>query len=138
MELLSFYGHVFDPKEHAVLGGYGLMLGAPPPGCGFVPRGTLGPLVSWAAPLPKLWKAGRTPAPGAEEPFDMDPLVCVDPVDLRNNTAKSCYRIGQVQKLMAAAASRALEAAEEEALAVRRGEEPRPLRVLDAILAAEP
>jgi hypothetical protein len=134
VELLSFYGHVFNPKEHAILGSYGMMLGAPPPGCGFVARAHLGPLMRWAAP--QQWGGPHTQAHQASTLFSMDPLVSIDPVDLRNNTAKSCYRVGQLQKLFADAAKAALEAAEAEALAVRRGEEPRPLRVLEAILDA--
>ena len=33
MEVLGFYGHVFEPKVHALVGCS--FMGPPPPGCGF-------------------------------------------------------------------------------------------------------
>jgi len=134
VEFLAFYGTVFDPKAHAVLGSYGLALGAPPPGCGFVARAQVGMLSAGGARLPK---GAHAPHELGHDVFAMDPVVSVDPVDLHNNPAKSCYRIGQIQKLFARAAVAAVAAADAEAMAVRRGDEPRPARVLAAILAAE-
>ena len=133
-ELLSFYGEVFDPQRHAVLGSYGAF-GAPPPGFGFVERQNVGPLVSYT----KSVAAGQAPRAHmrAVDPFHHEPLVCVDPVDLVNNTGKSCYRVGQLQKLFMAAARAAAKATEAEAEAMRRGEQPQPGRLIDAILAAE-
>ena len=135
VDFLAFYGAVFDPKEHAILGSYGLALGAPPPGCGFTTRAQVGLLAAGGAA--RLPNGAPAPPERASDPFAMDPLVSVDPVDVHNNTAKSCYRVGQIQKLFARAATAAVAAAEAEAMAVRRGEQPRPARVLAAILAAE-
>ena len=50
----------------------------------------------------------------------MHPLVCVDPVDPANNTAKSCYRVAAVQRLFASAARTATEQAEKMAELVER------------------
>ena len=130
VELLSFYGTVFDPAVHAILGSYGQMCGAPPPGRGIVARSQLRPLLDWDTP--------HAAASAAEDIFAMDALVIVDPVDLRNNTSKACYRVGQIQRLFASAAKAAITAAEAEALAVHRGDPPHPAAVLEAILAATP
>ena len=116
-ELLAFYGHVFNPQSHVVLGGCGtpMMPGAvPPPGRGLVPRGTLRPLMERC--MPRHGGGGGE----EEEPYTLDPLVCIDPCDVGNNTGKGCYRISQIQECLASAAKAVVEAAEAE---VRGGEQ---------------
>jgi hypothetical protein len=113
-ELLAFYGSVFDPARDAVLGGVDGH-GVPPPGCGFVRRAALPPLLAHAAPHAR---AERPPASSCMDgPFVGEPLVCIDPVDVANNTAKACYRVGQVQQLLRAAAKAIAASAEDEAKA---------------------
>lgn len=135
LELLTFYADVFEPSRHAILGSYGLF-GAPPPGCGFVERVSLGPLVNAHVPPPphrrhKPLKLKR------EDPFPMEPLVCVDPTDLANNTAKACYRVGQLQKLFRAAAKAVAATADAHAAAIKEGGAPHPQDIVEAFLAAD-
>ena len=113
IEFLAFCGQIFEPGRHVVLGGCGGM-GVPQPGSGFCLREHLAPLVTH-------WSAGRG---GAEAPFANDPLVCVDAVDVLNNVGKTCYRIGQVQQLLARAATTLACAAEMEAKGVTPPGEP--------------
>ena len=146
-ELLSFYGTVFEPARHAVLGGVGGMR-VPPPGCGFVLRAALAPLLEGSSPQITRHKArgGASGAPAGAadvtdpapaEPFGMDPLVCIDPACVDNNTGKSCYRVGQVRRLMASAAQVAAAAAEAEAHARRAGKaSTSPLGLFNDVLAA--
>ena len=96
LEVLGFYGHIFDPKRHAILGGVG-MGAIPPAGCGFALRRDIPSLI------------GLSPSPF--DPFAMQPLLCIDPVDLSNNAARACYRIAAVQKLFAQTAASAVTAA---------------------------
>merc|ERR1719316_1899136 len=119
LELLAFYGEVFEPKLHAVLGSYGVLGGgaAPPPGCGLVERTSLGPLLTMerhALMQSQALRPLKPPTPAQlrkrDDPFPMEPLVCCAPVDLANNSAKSCYRIGPLQKLLVAAARAAANA----------------------------
>jgi len=110
VEVLGFYGHVFDPKQHALLGGTGMGV-IPPAGCGFAERERLAPLLCMASAYGMQY-------PLHADPFAMQPLVCVDPVDPTNNMAKSCYRIAAVQRLFAASANTAVAAAEKAASAL--------------------
>ena len=138
IELLAFYGHVFDPKRHAVVGGLGPM-GAPPPGCGFAERSALAPLLTSCTGRPPAAFDGADGSNGRDAtPFEIHPLVCVDPVDATNNSAKSCYRIGLLQKLLANTAAAAVAAADEAAATAARGEDADPSRLLEALLGAGP
>ena len=98
LEVLGFYGHIFDPKRHAILGGVG-MGAIPPAGCGFALRRDIPCLI------------GLCQAMTPFDPFAMQPLLCIDPVDLSNNAARACYRIAAVQKLFAQTAASAVTAA---------------------------
>jgi hypothetical protein len=55
---------------------------------------------------------GVSPQP---DPFAMEPLVVLDPVDPSNNVGKSCYRVAAVQRLCADTARATLALAEESA-----------------------
>lgn len=137
LELLTFYGEVYEPSTHAVLGSYG-MYGAPPPGCGFVERKSLGPLLASHEPMHgQHYHQGLNSKRRPPTPFQMEPLVCVDPVDVHNNSAKSCYRVGQLRTLFCAAAKAVSHAAEVEAESVKNGAAPNPMRVIEALLNAE-
>jgi len=114
VEFLGFYGYVFDPKRHALIGGVGMGV-LPPAGCGYVLRDLLAPLLSASNGYAAF-------APG--DPFSMQPLVCVDPVDQSNNMAKACYRVGLVQRLFAEAATAALATAERLAAATKPATKP--------------
>ena len=87
----------------------------PPAGCGYVLRDLLAPLLSASNGYAAF-------APG--DPFSMQPLVCVDPVDQSNNMAKACYRVGLVQRLFAEAATAALATAERLAAATKPATKP--------------
>jgi len=110
VEVLGFYGHVFDPSQHALLGGTGMGV-IPPAGCGFAERDNLTPLLCMA----NAFGGYQMPA---QDPFALQPLVCVDPVDSTNNMSKACYRIAAVQKLFAEAAAAAVGASEAKAAEV--------------------
>ena len=107
LEVLGFYGQIFDPKRHAILGGVG-MGAIPPAGCGFALRRDI-PCHIGLCHSPFAMQP-RQPI-HTDNPFDMQPLLCIDPVDSSNNAARACYRIAAVQKLFAQTAASAVTAA---------------------------
>jgi len=96
LECMHFIGTVFDPQRHAVWSGrrptrqHGPLIGTSTLEYGFVCRDSSAEL----------------------DAFALQPLVCADPVLQGNNVGKTCYRIGQIQRLFREAAAAALEASE--------------------------
>ena len=122
VEVLAFYGHIFDPRVHALLGS--TLLGVPPlAGHGFADRSQLSAILS--PPLqggPESRAAHASGAPGSGAPgsgvpdaataFAMHPLVVVDPVNVANNAGRACYRIAGVRHLFATASREVASTAE--------------------------
>ena len=109
VEVLAFYGQIFEPSSHALVGLTGAGV-PPPPGYGFATRHELAPMLSMLNN--GFGGFGVSPQP---DPFAMEPLVVLDPVDPSNNVGKSCYRVAAVQRLCADTARATLALAEESA-----------------------
>ena len=107
VEVLAFYGQIFEPSSHALVGLTGAGV-PPPPGYGFATRHELAPMLSMLNN--GFGGFGVSPQP---DPFAMEPLVVLDPVDPSNNVGKSCYRVAAVQRLCADTARATLALAEE-------------------------
>ena len=80
-------------------------------------RDTLSPLTNhWSHVARGEGAKPRRHADSApSDPFPSEPIVCIDPTDVHNNTGKACYRVGQIQRLFASAARSLHRAAEREA-----------------------
>jgi hypothetical protein len=109
VEVLAFYGQIFEPSSHALVGLTGAGV-PPPPGYGFATRHELAPMLSMLNN--GFGGFGVSPQP---DPFAMEPLVVLDPVDPSNNVGKSCYRVAAVQRLCADTARATLALAEDSA-----------------------
>ncbi|KAL3913053.1 MAG: hypothetical protein SGPRY_008121, partial [Prymnesium sp.] len=104
LECLHFLGSVFDPQNHAVY-------------TGRLPQSSDAVVGANVLEYGFIWRDQCTEL----KEFALQPLLCADPVQPRNNVGKTCYRISCIQRLFRQTAAAAVRAAEQAAQRLGEG-----------------